>query len=80
MTRYLLIFSVSFILLPIIQVVAAFPDLEHYSKAWPVTDAIMMRLKYTSSGARHREIEMAAGRAMWSKSVPAVSGRLLLCS
>ena len=41
---------------------AAFPDLKSYSSAWPVTDIIMMRLKYTSSQARHREIEMATGK------------------
>ena len=45
---------------------AAFPDLENYSGAWPVTDIIMMCLKYTSSRAQRREIEMAAGRHMCS--------------
>ncbi|KAI6162922.1 hypothetical protein EDD17DRAFT_1756951 [Pisolithus thermaeus] len=42
----------------------AFPDLENYSNCWPVTDMIMMRLKYTSSRARRQEIEMAAGKGM----------------
>ncbi|KAI6138145.1 hypothetical protein EDD17DRAFT_1771032 [Pisolithus thermaeus] len=42
---------------------AAFPDLENYSNCWPVTDMVMMRLKYTSSRARRWEIEIAAGKA-----------------
>lgn len=51
------------------QAMAAFPDLENYSNAWPVTDIIMMRLKYTSSWARLREIEMAAGRSRRMQSL-----------
>ncbi|KAI5987262.1 hypothetical protein EDD15DRAFT_2372711 [Pisolithus albus] len=45
------------------KAMAAFPDLENYSNCWPVTDMVMMRLKYTSSRARRREIEIAAGKA-----------------
>ena len=41
----------------------AFPDLDDYSKCWPVTDLIMMRLKYTSSRARLRESAEKARRS-----------------
>ncbi|KAI6013118.1 hypothetical protein BKA83DRAFT_4130581 [Pisolithus microcarpus] len=47
---------------------AAFPDLENYSNCWPVTDMVMMRLKYTSSRARRREVEMAAGKCKRTRS------------
>ncbi|KIJ59116.1 hypothetical protein HYDPIDRAFT_33512 [Hydnomerulius pinastri MD-312] len=44
------------------KVMDAFPDLENYSNGWPVTDMIMMYLKYTSSRTRRQELEMAAGK------------------
>ncbi|KAI5993440.1 hypothetical protein EDD15DRAFT_2367177 [Pisolithus albus] len=47
---------------------AAFPDLENYTHVWPVTDMVMMRLKYTSSRARRREVEMAAGKKYSTRS------------
>ncbi|KAI6146003.1 hypothetical protein BKA82DRAFT_33601 [Pisolithus tinctorius] len=47
------------------KAVAAFPDLDNYANAWPVSDMIMMRLKYTSSRARRQEVEMAAGKTKW---------------
>ncbi|KAF8550533.1 hypothetical protein OG21DRAFT_1468594 [Imleria badia] len=56
----------------------AFPDLENYSKAWPVSDIIMMRLKYTSSRARQRRaIDIAAGKCNYTCS--SVSLYLLFC-
>ncbi|KAI5990805.1 hypothetical protein EDC04DRAFT_2911760 [Pisolithus marmoratus] len=48
---------------------AAFPDLENYSNVWLVTDMIMMHLKYTSSHARHREVEMIAGKKHATRSM-----------
>ncbi|KAI5997648.1 hypothetical protein F5J12DRAFT_895777 [Pisolithus orientalis] len=42
------------------KAVAVFPDLDNYAHAWPVSDMIMMHLKYTSSCARCQEVEMAA--------------------
>ncbi|KAI6167170.1 hypothetical protein EDD17DRAFT_1752546 [Pisolithus thermaeus] len=45
------------------KAMAAFPDLENYSNCWPVTDMVMMHLKYTSSRVRCQEIEIAAGKA-----------------
>ncbi|KAF9233013.1 hypothetical protein BU15DRAFT_80559 [Melanogaster broomeanus] len=59
----------STVLLKIIQDKATnkFPDLENYARCWPVTDLIMMRLKYTSGRARRQELEMAAGKSKkWS--------------
>ena len=46
-----------------VKAIAKFPDLENYARCWPVTDLVMMRLKYTSSRARRQEMEMAAGKA-----------------
>ncbi|KAF9228566.1 hypothetical protein BS17DRAFT_763344 [Gyrodon lividus] len=40
-----------------------FPDLENYARCWPVTDFIMMQLKYMSGHARRQELEMAAGKS-----------------
>jgi len=45
------------------KAMGAFPDLDYYADCWPVTDLIMMRLKYTSRRARLRELEVAAGKA-----------------
>ena len=42
-----------------------FPDLENYSNCWPVTDLIMIHLKYTSSHAQRHEVEFVAGKAKW---------------
>ncbi|KAI6025984.1 hypothetical protein F5J12DRAFT_889881 [Pisolithus orientalis] len=47
------------------KAVAAFPDLDNYTNAWPVSDTIMMCLKYTSGCARRQEVEMAAGKTKW---------------
>ena len=30
-----------------VKAIAKFPDLENYARCWPVTDLVMMRLKYT---------------------------------
>ncbi|KAI6004947.1 hypothetical protein EDD15DRAFT_2359879 [Pisolithus albus] len=49
------------------KAIDAFPDLEAYSNCWPINDIIMMRLKYTSSHAWHKEIEMAAGKGKKAK-------------
>ncbi|KAG2745817.1 hypothetical protein P692DRAFT_20741465 [Suillus brevipes Sb2] len=45
------------------KAVDAFPDLDNYSRCWPVNDMIMMRLKYTSGRARKMEVGMAAGKS-----------------
>ncbi|KAI6031056.1 hypothetical protein PISMIDRAFT_6494 [Pisolithus microcarpus 441] len=50
------------------KAMAAFPDLENYTHVWPVSDMIMMHLKYTSSRARRREVEMAAGKKYSTRS------------
>lgn len=49
------------------QAQGTFPDLENYSNCWPVSDIVMMRLKYTSSRARRQETEMAAGKKKTNK-------------
>ncbi|KAI9462190.1 hypothetical protein HD554DRAFT_2041183 [Boletus coccyginus] len=45
------------------RAMGAFPDLDNFSNCWPVTDLIIMHLKYTSSCARWHELEFAAGKA-----------------
>ncbi|KAG1836202.1 hypothetical protein DFJ58DRAFT_735128 [Suillus subalutaceus] len=45
------------------KAVNAFPNLENYSKFWPVDDMIMMRLKYTLGRARQKEAGMAMGKS-----------------
>ncbi|KAG2050198.1 hypothetical protein BDR06DRAFT_974716 [Suillus hirtellus] len=45
------------------KAVDTFPDLENYSKFWPVNDVIMMRLKYTSGHARQKEAGMVTGKS-----------------
>ncbi|KAG2742396.1 hypothetical protein P692DRAFT_20748571, partial [Suillus brevipes Sb2] len=44
------------------QAINAFPNLDNYSKFWPVNDMIMMHLKYMSGHARQKEVGMAAGK------------------
>lgn len=43
------------------KAVDKFPELKNHQNCWPVTDIIMMRLKYTSSRAQRQEMMMAAG-------------------
>ena len=41
------------------------PELERYEQEWPVTDAIKLRLKYTSSKARkhaQESVSTSSGR------------------
>lgn len=38
-----------------------FPHLEDYCNCWPISDLIMMRLKYTLSRTRRQEPKNAAG-------------------
>ena len=48
---------------PSIKAVKRLPELAAYEDAWPVDDALRMRLKYTSSRARKHAREAVGGKS-----------------